>query len=207
MNSLTIDIPNKVKITQCGLVFHEALTIEEWENFGERLGKAARTSMFLIGDWLVHGEDRYSQSDAYRERFIQAMQRTGLELKTLQNAATVARSIEVSRRRENLNFSHHNEVAKLTPEEQNQWLDNTETEGLSVRRLRKSIRLGRLATDEDMTSKPTERAIDNPHPHINRLVAWWGKMKRAGWLDKADTDKRQTLKEDLQPILDIYQEL
>ena len=104
--------------------------------------------MFLIGDWLVHGEDRYSRSDAYRERFTQAMQRTGLELKTLQNAATVARRIEVSRRRENLNFSHHNEVAKLTPEEQNEWLDNTETEGLSVLRLRKSIRLGRLATDD-----------------------------------------------------------
>ena len=40
----------------------------------------------------------------------------------------VAHKFEISRRRENLSFSHHAEVTALEPAEQDDWLDRAEAE-------------------------------------------------------------------------------
>jgi hypothetical protein len=59
----------------------------------------------------------------------------------------VARSVHFSRRRENLSFSHHQEVASLTPIEQTEWLDKAEDECLTAPQLRSQIRIAKAGRD------------------------------------------------------------
>jgi len=61
----------------------------------------------------------------------------GIEKKTLQNYKSISNSVEPSRRREELTFGHHSEVAKLEPEKQKFFLQKAVDENLSVRELRK----------------------------------------------------------------------
>jgi hypothetical protein len=50
--------------------------------------------------------------------YSQALDATEMEYGTLANAKWVSGQFEFSRRRENLSWSHHLEVAKLGPDEQ-----------------------------------------------------------------------------------------
>ena len=57
----------------------------------------------------------------------------------------VASKIEPGRRREQLSWSHHAELAALEPADQDRWLDQAVSARLSVRSLRQAIRVQRLA--------------------------------------------------------------
>lgn len=64
---------------------------------------------------------------------------------TLRNVAWTAKQVELSRRRDNLTFSHHIEIAKFGPVEQEEWLDWLEdqqqaAEPVSREGLRKAIK-------------------------------------------------------------------
>jgi hypothetical protein len=78
---------------------------------------------------------------------------------------------------------------------------------MSVRRLAKSIILGRVARPDEVSTPKGDRGIDNVHPHVNRLIAFWGKMKRVGWLQDAEADQITTMIEDLMPVVKIIEEL
>jgi hypothetical protein len=57
----------------------------------------------------------------------------------------VASRFEISRRRENLSWSHHEAIASLDPEEQERWLDHANQGRLSVADLRLELRAARKA--------------------------------------------------------------
>jgi ParB family chromosome partitioning protein len=63
------------------------------------------------------------------------------------NLASVSRRVAPARRRASLGWSIHAEVAKLEPEQQVEWLDRAEREGLTVEELR-----GLLRPDTDLTT-------------------------------------------------------
>lgn len=132
-NKLTIGCFN---FDKTGLVVNGDPTFEEWKKCGEFLKQAEKSVQFWIGDWLNYGEHRWG------EMYTQAIEITGQEYKTVRNEKWVSSKIELSRRRDNLSFSHHAEVAQLEPEEQDYWLDKAEEEGLSRNELRKAIKLG-----------------------------------------------------------------
>ena len=111
-----------------------ALRYEDWIEQGRKLGLIGRSVGWWIGDWLMYG------NAAYGERYARAARVTGYDVQTLMNMVYVASRVETSRRRENLSWSHHAEVAALTPEEQDRWLDRAEIDRLSVRCLRDAIR-------------------------------------------------------------------
>jgi 16S rRNA G966 N2-methylase RsmD len=72
--------------------------------------------------------------------FSQEMDETELDYHTLQNYKWVAGSVEMSRRRDNLSFSHHEAIAKLNPSEQIKILEEAENEKLDVHDLRQKVR-------------------------------------------------------------------
>jgi N6-adenosine-specific RNA methylase IME4 len=125
-------IPGELTVT--GLVLAPSLSYEEWEGVGRVLGDIGRGVMFWIGDWITYGEANYG------EKYSQALEVTGYEYGTLANAAFVARSIESSRRRENLSFAHHQEVAPLAADEQDELLNEAESEKLTRNDLRAKVR-------------------------------------------------------------------
>jgi hypothetical protein len=58
----------------------------------------------------------------------------------------VASRFEISRRRENLSWSHHAELAAYEPVQQERWLDHAESNRLSVLALRQALRDHRRRT-------------------------------------------------------------
>jgi len=113
------------------------MSFEDWERLGFSLQRANRAIHWWIGDWLRFGECKYG------EKYAQALDETPFVQGTLQNDVWVAKHIEISRRRENLSFNHHSEVAKFEPEEQDYWLDLAEQNGWTQKKLRAAIKGGR----------------------------------------------------------------
>ena len=105
---------------------------------GRRLARLGRPGWW-IGDWLRFG------AEAFGERYAPAARTTGYDRQSLMNMVYVASKIEPGRRREQLSWSHHAELAALEPADQDRWLDHAVDERLSVRSLREAIRGQRRA--------------------------------------------------------------
>lgn len=106
----------------------------EWMVVGKRLGGISRCNQWWLGDWVRYGADRWG------EKYTQAAKITGYDPRSLANMASIATAFEVSRRRDNLTWSHHVAVAALPEAEQEAWLDRAAAEGFSVADLRTELR-------------------------------------------------------------------
>jgi hypothetical protein len=127
-------------LSDTGLTAVSQCSYEEWEALGQRLRQINRASAWWIGDWLCMG------SRLFPERYTQAVDETGLALQTLRNYAWVASRIEPERRRVELSWSHHAELAALEVTAQEQLLARAREHGLTVPQLRKAARV--LVTDQ-----------------------------------------------------------
>ena len=115
------------------------IDVHKWVRAGQRLGAMTRCSQWWLGDWVRYGTVRWG------EKYKEASRITGYDIQSLRNIAYVAGRVEVSRRRDNLTWSHHAEVSALDPEEQDRWLDLAEAEKMSVSDLRIELRSARRA--------------------------------------------------------------
>ncbi len=115
------------------------IDVHKWVRAGQRLGAMTRCSQWWLGDWVRYGTVRWG------EKYKEASRITGYDIQSLRNIAYVAGRVEVSRRRDNLTWSHHAEVSSLAPDEQDRWLDLAETQKMSVSDLRIELRSARRA--------------------------------------------------------------
>ena len=224
--SLSLTDSPKFAITRTGLEIRDDLTFDEWRGLAPKFSEAIKCAAFLIGDWLVYGEDHFRgqqrlpgfENDVVApgkisgDLYDAALAATGLDRTTLHVYAHVARRVPSSSRNELLSWEHHKAVAKLEEDEQQRWLavalkNETGTGPVSTRRLRKSIIVGRLLTPEELHPDPLDRGIENHIPYVNRLVALWARMKERRWLQKASPEQRLAFKEDLEPVVEIYNQL
>ena len=106
----------------------------QWLHVGRRLGAVSRCNKWWIGDWIHYGVARWG------ERYTEAARVTGYDPKSLRNIAYIASRFVPSRRRDNLSWSHHAEVAALPDDEQDNWLDLSAAQRLSVSDLRFELR-------------------------------------------------------------------
>jgi hypothetical protein len=106
----------------------------EWIAAGRKLGSIGRCSKWWIGDWVRYGTSRWG------EKYVEAAKISGYDPKTLRNLVWVASRFELSRRRDNLSWSHHDTLAGLEPDEQEQWLDRASIDRLSVSDLRTELK-------------------------------------------------------------------
>jgi hypothetical protein len=120
---------------------------------GRRLGGMVRCSQWWLGDWIRYGSARYG------EKYTRAAALTGYDVQSLRNMAYVAaRFGDLSRRRDNLSWSHHECLAALSDEEQERWLDHADGEHLSVADLRLELR-GRHVQRRIGGGSRTERVV------------------------------------------------
>jgi hypothetical protein len=131
----------------------DTLDLEEWIRLGMRLGSIGRGAAWWIGDWVNYGNAKFG------EKYSRAARVTGYDVQSLMNMAYVSSRFQVSRRREMLSWSHHAEVAALSTQEQERWLDLAERERLSVHGLRDRLRVARTQA---------QSALDNPQPQPDR---------------------------------------
>ena len=216
MNSLRL--PNqKITVSRIGLQICDKLSVEEWQELSTSMGEAASSIAFIVGDWLVYGQSLFStHGDPDRKvehpTYQLALKATGLDLSTLQNYAYVSRHVPFSLRSERLSWEHHRLLAKLPDDKKQEWIEACIAEEdagrrMSTRRLRKSLNLGRIATEKDMEPDLADLGIDNHIPFVNRLSVWWKRMQADRFLDTASDEQREALKRDLKPIVTIYNQL
>jgi len=138
------------------------LPYEKYEALGAALGLINRSCAWWIGDWLLFGEG------AYRERFAQAIEATGLAEQTLLNRLWVCRSVPPSRREPSLSFSTHALVAPLSGRDQKTWLKRAAEAGWTRAVLNERMK-------QEVREEPTERpslppVLDEGEPDIPRLL-------------------------------------
>lgn len=137
--------------TQTSLTLKEGLTQKEWVEVGRSLRSMERGIQFWVGDWLAYGEARFGE-----EAFADLERRD----KTLANWATVARKVAPSRRREDVQFSHHAEVASLPPAEQTEVLEEVKENHYTVGQTRDRVRekqQARAETDAAQNGRRTQQ--------------------------------------------------
>lgn len=113
------------------------IDLAEWSRIVQRLGAIDRCSPWWIGDCLRYGNAKFG------EKYTRAVKLTGYDVQTLMNRVYVASHIEISRRRENLSWSHHDAVASLDADQQDRWLDLAGEQKMSVADLRLELRARR----------------------------------------------------------------
>lgn len=153
---------DKILTTSVGLHFPASMTFETWERAGVQVSRIASSSAWYMGDWIVYGQDKYE------DRYRKAVDLAGLDYHTLRNYAWVARNFEFSRRREGLSFQHHAEVASLSMEEQDSWLDRAAQGGWSRNKLRNSVRESRSASGEASVKKSIMPRISVANDSVER---------------------------------------
>ena len=112
----------------------------DWERLGQLLFRFDRSMQWLIGDWLLHGEDnRWGKHEEIAAELE-------LQVKTLYDYRYVARHVDFSVRTEKLSFGHHKLVAQLEPALQQHWLNRAAagdvdsiSQPWSISRLRKEM--------------------------------------------------------------------
>lgn len=131
----TID-RSDVEVTATSWTPTADLSFEEWCEAGQRLGQMAEAIQWWIGDWLNYG------STTYGEKYLKALDATGYDYGSLRNMASIAGEFDLSRRRDNLSWSHHADVASLDPIQQESYLDQAEAHGWSRQQLRSALGSG-----------------------------------------------------------------
>jgi DNA methylase len=130
-------------------------TREQWSDCLDYLMHMGRRIHFWIGDLLVYGERRWG------EMYDEMIERTGYEARTLRTLKWVAGQIEAARRRDDLTFAHHQEVAGLVPEYQDALLAEAAREGWTREMVRHAV--NRLSYEHDrpaVTASPGLRHGD-----------------------------------------------
>jgi hypothetical protein len=132
-----------VRSSRTGMALDPALPIDSWKAIGAKLGMHADATCWWLGDWLTFGRSKYGR------RYKEGITVTGLKYQTLRNYAVVARSFDVSRRRDDLSFQHHAEVSALSAEAQDRWLDLAAQNGWSKAELRARLRAKAIGQKPD----------------------------------------------------------
>lgn len=159
------------EMTRAGLVIHGQPTLDQWLECGQLLVGMANSLQWAIGDWINHGKERAD----WGEKYAQALDAFQLEYKYLCNISYVAREFDISRRREQLSFSHHQEVASLDHATQDKLLDKAEQEHMSRDELRDEKR---RETGQPLHGDELDRFNGN----FEQAVRWLADMKfKHGW--------------------------
>lgn len=128
------------KRSRVGLELPKRLGLDDWLECGRVLVQIEGAVQWWLGDWWVFGELKFGER-------VQVAEDLDLNYQTLRNYGSIARAIQLSRRRDNLSFSIHAEVAGLkTHKAQDYWLDRaakgTDGKPWSCNQLRAAIKQG-----------------------------------------------------------------
>lgn len=125
-----------ITATKTGLVFDGDVSEAEWSDYGHAIVRFKNSLQWLAGDFVLYGlQHEYGQVAEFADLLDRDPQ-------TIYNWAWVCKNVTLSRRRESLSFGHHEVVASLPPEKQEQWLaiaENTGKKSLSVNQFRKLL--------------------------------------------------------------------
>lgn len=94
--------------TYIGLEINRESTSDEWKQYGEILRRVDEAKQWAIGDWLVDGKSHYGDGV-----YDQASEKLWFEYNVLARYLRISALFEISLRKLNLTWAHHNEVSSI----------------------------------------------------------------------------------------------
>lgn len=178
------------KLEKHGLTVVGNPSYKDWEEVGDFIKKAHGAVQFWRGDWLNFGENNY---DMWTQEF-------GTEVaayQTLRNEKWVASRVPMSRRRDNLSWSHHAEVADLSSEEQDSMLKVAEENEIPVSKFRKIVSTYKLKQElqeipEDKIEKTDPVIFEEVQKIIDASIHAIELLENLSW-NKVNIDARDYL--------------
>jgi hypothetical protein len=159
------------------------VTADDFADLGDLLFALDGSIQWLIGDWLLHGEDRPEWGDKYES----VIQRTGKSYSTLTGYKSISRKIPFCRRQQNLSYSHHVEIANANLDQETCWqlLQRAASESWSVRVLR--AELSHIAGELPASLSPSPLADRANRKRLDRI---WRAVEKEQWdtVKPADLD-------------------
>jgi hypothetical protein len=126
---------------------------------------------------------------------------------TLRNLAWVAKSWELSRRRDNLEWSHHRELCALdTQTQRTKWAETAEKEKLPVHRLRRSIAAGRVLTPEE-SAHAGKRAHPTFTYYVKEIMQLVRKYDEEAAWDLASTEVLRAELHELEQVVRVHERI
>lgn len=122
--------------TPTGLRFEIDTPIEVWGALVERLTRQHKRLEWAIGDAINFAEQAYEG-----HKYEQWIEETGLSENTLSTMRWVSERIDPLRRRKDVGWSHHREVAALPPEKQDALLERAADKGMTRWEVRQAAKV------------------------------------------------------------------
>lgn len=119
-------------VTPVGLRWKGTPEMDQWEVVGPTLTRMRDGIQWAIGDWLNYGDEHYADEGRYEA----AAELTGLKRGYLQNLKSISRTFAITKRFQDLSWSHHALVAGFSEDVRDQMLRRAITEDLSWEALR-----------------------------------------------------------------------
>jgi hypothetical protein len=120
-------------LTSTSLAVPETFTEDQCLAVVMQLQSMDKCIRWWLGDAIAAADKRHGAAK-------KAAQLAGMTHGSARNCSSLSEKFEVSRRRDSLSWSHHQEVAAKPPAEQEKWLDYAEEQQLSRQALRDAIK-------------------------------------------------------------------
>jgi hypothetical protein len=177
-------------------------TFEDWADIGKKLCRVGHVMNWWIADWAAFGNTKWpplgdgEKQIGSEEKHYGALKRfaeaNGWAGKTVWNAASVARKVETSRRREELSFGHHECVSALPAAKQVELLQKASQDGIPVGQLRAMVKNMRGKVD---AKKPDGLVFRHIFGHIDVLMVFIRKQPESFWEPEIKARWKRELKE------------
>jgi hypothetical protein len=145
-------------ITPTSLTLKPGVSFDRMEALITLFGQVHRQSAWILGDAINYTEA------AYGEIYAQAHAWTGLAEQTLMNYASTCGRIPKSRRRGELPFSVHAEIAALDAAEQKEWLEKA-SKGRWTRSILR-LELAPIRAQKELAKSREKREIEVLPPAV-----------------------------------------
>ena len=119
MSEIANILPSAGQLTKTGWQLPETLTEADWRLAGSSIARVEGAMMWWLGDLWNYGGHKYGD----RKALVESDDWDGPSYETCRNVAAVCNSFEMSRRRDVVTFSHHQESSSLPPDEADKILD------------------------------------------------------------------------------------
>jgi hypothetical protein len=197
-------LAGRLKLKPTGAVFAAGMAHEDWLYVGQTLSTISGCLWWWIGDWLNWGEEciarnckahRHGEGECerrYGEKYKAALELFDYDYQSLRRMAYVSSHIELCRRRNNLSFAHHAEVAHLEDREQDKFLTAAAQHQWTRSELRIAIRKANATEPEEGSGRVSFV------PHV------W-ELEGIGWYEQQiDADPPPERKEALSRQIDAF---
>jgi hypothetical protein len=174
--ALPTTLPEGCSIHAKGLILRPGLSVEEWRSVGRGLTKAAGSLPWLLGDWLAYGQE----NEAYcgeRGRlkngiYAEIAAKTDYHEGRLRNMKCVCSRLPLSRRRDNLSFTHAEEiVVRSSPARFDYWINRVCTERLPAKKLRAELIKAKAIYSEEPNDGGKVTLLATTDQYVRDLMA------------------------------------